>query len=149
MNLEYKSVRTAGVEAETKGYLELVGLAAGYSTQQKGAFGYELGFGLLGTNAQNVTPKPDWRTTWFYRVTAKGNYTMDFGLFFTAGADALVTFYQDGESYYLGMGALLGVGYRVNDHLSCSITNTNSSVLFAGENYRTLRGQIIEFYYTF
>jgi hypothetical protein len=149
LNLEYKSVRTGTVEAETKGYVELAGFTGGYTTMAPGNFGYEFGLGFLGTNAQNLEPKPDWRTTWYYRVTTKGFYTFSFGLFFTLGADVLVSFYQDGESHYLGIGALLGLGYRINERAYVSLSNVNSSILFAGDNYRTLRGQVLDLTYTF
>ncbi len=149
LNLDYKSVRTANVESPTSGYLELVGFNGGIRNQEKSAMGYELAFGLFGTNAINVKPKPDWGTTWFYRVSGKGLYTFSFGLFFLGGADVLVSFYQDGESHYLGVGALVGMGYRYNDSVTFSLSNVNSSILFAGDNYRTLRGQILDFTYAF
>ncbi len=114
-----------------------------------GAGGYELGLGFLGTNAINVEPKTDWHTTWFYRLSGKVNYTFSFGLFFTTGADVLVSFYQDGESHYLGVGALLGIGYRIDEHSSVSLSNVNSSILFAGDNYRALRGQTLDLIYSF
>ena len=85
-----------------------------------------------------------------YALTAvRGHYTFGFGLFFEIGADALGSFYQDVESHYLGLGVLYGIGYRISERKNVVLTSTNNSVLFAGDNTRYLRGQVLEYNLTF
>ncbi len=149
LNLDYKSIKNAGVIADTEGSIELAGLGGGYTTMTPGNFGYDFGGAILGTNSQKLNPSPGWGIPWYYRMTARSNYTFPFGLFFEFGFDLLGSFYQDVESHYLGLGVLYGLGYRINERMNVALTSTNNSVLFAGDNTRYLRGQVLEFNLTF
>jgi len=96
-----------------------------------------------------LSPKPDWGNPWYYRASAKVNYTTKYKLFFDFGGDLMGSLYQDVPSHYFGVGFDFGIGYKINEMFYVVITNTNSSVLFNADNYRVLRGQIFQAFYTF
>ncbi len=149
LNLDYKNIKNAGVIADTEGTIELAGAGGGYSTQAVNTFSYEFGASILGTNSEKLNPRPGWGIPWYYRLETRAHYTFGFGLFFEVGTDLLGSFYQDVESHYLGLGILYGLGYRINERMTVVLTSTNNSVLFAGDNTRYLRGQVLEYNWTF
>ena len=149
LNLEYLNVKNSGVVADTQGSVELIGFGGGYSLLSPGNLGFDLGAQVLGTNNEKLNPNPAWGTPWYLRFAGRGNYTFSFGLFFQTGIDLISTTSQEAENHYLGLGILYGLGYRINERASLSLTSTNSSVLFAGVNKRYLRGQVFEFNYSF
>ena len=149
LNLDYKNIKNAGVISDTEGTIELVGAGGGYTSLTPGNFGYDFGGAILGTNSEKLNPSAGWGIPWYYRLTARANYAFSFGLFFEVGSDLIGSFYQDVESHYLGVGVLYGLGYRINERMNVALTSTNNSVLFAGENTRYLRGQVLEFNMSF
>jgi hypothetical protein len=149
LNVDYQNVKIDGSITNTNGSVELIGMSLGYVQMSPGNFGYELGFQILGTNSQNLNPDPSWGTPWYIRPAGRLNYTFPFKLFLQVGSDLIASVHQDQESHYLGLGFLFGLGYRFNDRVFVALTSTNSSILFAGEYKRYLRGQVIEFNYSF
>lgn len=150
LNADYKNVRNSDNSvSDLSGNLELIGMGGGLTTQAPGNFGYSADLAILGTNSQKLSYNPNWGIPWYYRIAGKANYTFSFGLFFEFGGDILGSFYQDAENHYLGVGANAGIGYKINEHFSVSVSIDNSSVLFAGENKRVLRGQLVQLTYKF
>lgn len=150
LNADYKTVTSeTGETSNTVGDIELIGFGGGISTQAPGAFGVNLEILFLGTNGQKLTPPPRWGVPWYFRIAGKGNYTFSFGLYFEVGADILSSLYQDGESHYLGMGFNSGIGYRFSEMLRVLVSMENSSILFAGDHGRYLRGHLIQLMYAF
>jgi hypothetical protein len=147
--IDYRNIKNGNVVSDTSGTIQILGVGGGFTSMAPGAFGIDLGLGIEGTNSEKLNPNPDWGTPWYYRVTGQVNYSFSFGLFFHVGAEILGSFYQDVESHYLGLGALYGFGYRINDNVSVSLTGTNSSILFSGDNNRVQRGEVLELNYMF
>lgn len=147
-DLDYEGIRINEELHDIKGEVELVGISTGISHLAPG-FGYELAAAFIGTNSQKLTPNPDWGVPWYYRLSAKGNYMLPFGLYFLIGSDLMGSVSQATENRYFGVGAMVGIGYRINDRVSVSISNPNSSVLFAGDDKKVLRGVVLEGVYGF
>lgn len=150
INADYKNVTSStGEVSDLFGELELVGVGGGYTTMTPGNFGYTGEVAFLGTNGQKLNFNPNWGVPWYYRVAGKANYTFSFGLYFEIGADIIGSFYQNVENHYFGLGVNFGIGYRINQNFLLTIAMDNSSVLFAGENRRVLRGNLIQLSYLF
>jgi hypothetical protein len=150
LNADYKAVTSeTGEVSNTVGDIELIGFGGGLTTQAPGAFGTNLELLFLGTNGQKLTPPPRWGVPWYFRASGKGNYTFSFGLYFEIGGDVIGTFHQDGESHYLGLGVNAGMGYRFSEQIRVCVAMENSSILFAVDNGRYLRGHLVQLIYVF
>lgn len=150
MNADYKNVtNSAGNTSDLTGDIELIGFGGGYTTMAPGNFGYTGELIFLGTNGQRLNFNPNWGVPWYHRFSLKANYTFSFGLYFEVGSDVISSFYQDAESRYFGLGVNLGAGYRINQNFLATLAIDNSSILFAGENRRFLRGYMAQLSYLF
>jgi hypothetical protein len=149
LNIEYKTVDVGGSSADVKGSLEMIGLHGGLINVSPGNLGYEISLGIFGANSQKVEPPPNWGTPWYYKLTGKINYTFSFGLYPYIGVDVIGNLYKDTESHYFGPGVVFGVGYKIKDNVMIAIGSTNNSVLYAGDNNRYIRGEVLEVNYGF
>ena len=148
-NIDFENVDTGATVEDISGTIEVLGVQGGLINVNPGNFGSEFSFAIVGANAQKLSPNPNWGSPWYWRACAKLNYTFSFKVYPFIGVDFISGMYKDAESYYLGPGIVFGIGYKVRDNVTVALGATNNSKLYAGENRRFLRGEVLELNYGF